>query len=223
MQTLQAQVGSASRQLGGPGPRMVELVPGVKLPCSVLRFDRNEEVFVEEEDADFVYKVISGAVRDVSILSDGRRQVGAFHLPGDVFGLECGETHLYSAEAVMASEIALVRRSSLERALEADAAGARKVWAITARALQRLQEHMVLLARKSAVERVVSFLLGMSERGGSPGGIDLPMPRGDIADFLGLTVETISRTLSQLERDHAISMPSSRRILLHGRLAFAGM
>src|SRR5450631_3189802 len=85
MQTLQAQVGSASRQLGGPGPRMVELVPGVKLPCSVLRFDRNEEVFVEEEDADFVYKVISGAVRDVSILSDGRRQVGAFHLPGDVF------------------------------------------------------------------------------------------------------------------------------------------
>ena|SRR5437762_5728958 len=82
---------------------------------------------------------------------------------------------------------------------------------------------MVLLARKSAAERVASFLIGISLRNRSMGRVDLPMPRGDIADYLGLTVETISRTLTQLERDRAISMPSSRRILLHDRLALAGI
>ena len=221
MQTSETQVATAPYALGSLAVKLVELAPGVSLPCSVQKFSRNEEVFAEEEDADFVYKVIAGAVRDVRILSDGRRQVGAFHLPGEVFGLDCGESHCYSAEAVVDSEIALVRRSALEKAAEADGCAARKLWGVTSRDLQRLQEHMLLLGRKSAVERVASFLGAMFSRSPAGDGVDLAMSRSDIADYLGLTIETISRTLTQLERTHAISMPSSRRIVLHGRLALA--
>jgi CRP/FNR family nitrogen fixation transcriptional regulator len=219
MQTLQAQVGSAPHAAGGQTGKSVELAPGVALACFTMRFDRNEEVFAEEEEADFVYKVISGAVRDVRILSDGRRQIGAFHLPGDVFGLECGETHRYSAEAVVESEIALIRRSVLDKAAEADAGAARKLWDLTSHDLQRLQDHMLLLGRKNAIERVASFLIAMSSRGAAGEGVDLPMSRSDIADYLGLTIETVSRTLTQLERNHAISIPSSRHIVLHDCLA----
>src|SRR5579872_6410461 len=122
MHALQTQNGNVPSAVGGEAGRSIELAPGVALAGFVMRFERNEEVFAEEEDADFVYKVISGAVRDVRILRDGRRQIGVFHLPGDVFGLECGERHRYSAEAVVESEIALVRRSALEKAAEADGA-----------------------------------------------------------------------------------------------------
>lgn len=222
MQTLQAPNTQAFAASSGCAARQVELAPGISLTGSFMRFDRNEEIFAEEESADFVYKVISGAVRDVRILSDGRRQIGAFHLAGEVFGLESGEIHLYSAEAVVDSEIAVVRRSALERAVQDDAVAARKLWGLTSKDLLRLQEHMLLLGRKSAVERVASFLLSMSTRGAVGETVELPMSRSDIADYLGLTIETISRTLTHLARDHSISMPSSRRIVLHSRLAMAG-
>lgn len=217
MQTLQAQIGSvnADRQRTG---KVIELAPGVELTCFTMAFSRNEEIFAEEETADFVYKLISGAVRDVRVLDDGRRQVGAFHLAGDVFGLECGETHRYSAEAVVDCEIALVRRSVLERAVLADGAAACKLWNLTSRDLQRLQDHLLLLGRKSAAERVISFLVDLAGRLNRSSVIDLPMSRSDIADYLGLTIETVSRTLTQLERDRAIAMPSSRRIVLQARL-----
>jgi len=223
MQVLQARVGSEHYAEAGPAAgaqtgRIAQLAPGVALPCFTMSFARNEEIFAEEEAADFVYQVISGAVRDVRILSDGRRQVGAFHLPGDVFGLDCGETHRYSAEAVVDSEIALVRRTVLDRSAAADAAAARKLWGLTSHDLQRLQDHMLLLGRKSAVERVAAFLISMAARGSTDHTVDLPMSRSDIGDYLGLTIETVSRTLTQLERDHAISMSGSRHITLHERL-----
>lgn len=219
MQTLQTQVCAASHAVNVQNARMVELAPGVELSCSILRFSRNEEIFAEEEDADFVYKVLRGAVRDVRILSDGRRQIGAFHLAGEVFGLECGEHHRYSTEAVVDCEIALVRRSVLDEFVERDARAARKLWGLTARDLQRLQDHMLLLGRKSAIERVAAFLIDLSSKGPTADAIDLPMSRSDIADYLGLTIETVSRTLTQLERERAISMPSARHIVLHERLA----
>ena len=218
MQVLQSQLGSEPHTTGGPDRRIAQFAPGAAFACFTMRFSRNEEIFAEEEEADFVYQVISGAVRDVRILSDGRRQIGAFHLPGDVFGLECGDLHRYSAEAVVDSEVALVRRSVLEKAAEADGGAARRLWAITSGDLQRLQDHMLLLGRKSAVERVASFLMAMAERGRAGEPIDLPMARADIADYLGLTIETVSRTLTQLERDRAISMSGSRHIVLHDRL-----
>jgi CRP/FNR family nitrogen fixation transcriptional regulator len=221
MQTLQAQIGSAPGAVGGQPGKPIELAPGVALAGFTMKFDRNEEIFAEEEEADFVYKVISGAVRDVRILSDGRRQIGAFHLAGDVFGLECGETHLYSAEAVVDSEIALVRRAALDKAADQDGATARKLWGLTSLDLVRLQDHMLLLARKTALERVAAFLIRLSSRRPARAPLELPMSRSDIADHLGLTIETVSRTFTQLERDRAISMTSARHIVLHDRLALA--
>jgi len=219
MQTLHAQTGATLRVSGQPSGKTVALAPDVDLPAFVMTFARNEEVFTEEESADFVYKVMSGAVRAVRILSDGRRQISAFHLQGDVFGLECGEFHQHSAEAIVDSEIALVRRSAVEAAAQKDGAVARKLWQSTSGDLRRLQDHTLRLGRETAAERVASFLVELSRRCPNDGAVALPMGRLDIADYLGLTIETVSRTLTQLERDRAISIPNARTIVLHGALA----
>ena len=218
MHTLQIRDKSPQCALGEPGNRIAQFAPGLAFPCFTVFFSRNDEIFAEEQEAGFVYQVLSGAVREVRVLSDGRRQVGALHLPGDVFGLECGQRHGYAAEAVIDCEIALVRRSTLDRAADADAGLARRLWTITARDLVRLQNHLLLLGRKSAVERVTSFLVDMAARDRSGKSVYLQMPRADIADYLGLTIETVSRTLTQLERDQAITMRGSRHITLHERL-----
>jgi CRP/FNR family nitrogen fixation transcriptional regulator len=214
----------AHQPLAAPGAgRMVSLTPRVSLPGFAMSFARNEEIFGEEEPADFVYKVVSGAVRTTRLLSDGRRQIGAFHLAGDVFGLERGETHRFSAEALTNSEIILVRRAALDRAAEQDCAVARELWALTSRDLERVEDHMLVLSRKNAAERVASFLLKLADRGGSANVIELPMSRSDIADHLGLTIETVSRTLTQFERDAVISLPSTRRVLVNNRAALTSV
>jgi CRP/FNR family nitrogen fixation transcriptional regulator len=185
-----------------------------------MTFEANEEVFGEEEPASFVYMVISGVVRTSRLLSDGRRQIGAFCLPGDVFGWECGQTHRFCAEAVASCEIAVIRRSALERAAELDNRVARQLWSLASHELEELQDHVLMLGRKNAAERVGSFLLKLASRASSAI-VELPMSRSDIADHLGLTLETVSRTLSQLARDQAISLPSARRIVLRNPAALA--
>ncbi|MGH7023106.1 MAG: helix-turn-helix domain-containing protein [Caulobacteraceae bacterium] len=199
---------------------LVDITPDLSLPGLTMRFDANERIFGEEDAADFVYKVISGAVRTTRVLSDGRRQIGAFHMPGDVFGLEAGEAHRFSAEAIAPSEIALVRRATLDHAADGDSAAARQLWSLTSQELELLQDHMLLLGRKQAAERVAGFLLKLADQGASAT-IELPMSRGDIADHLGLTLETVSRTLSQLARQQAISLPSARQVVVRDPAALA--
>ncbi|NWG53043.1 MAG: helix-turn-helix domain-containing protein [Hydrogenophilaceae bacterium] len=184
-------------------------------------YARGEEIYAEEEPATYVYRVVSGAVRLTRILSDGRRHISAFLLPGDYFGLEAGPEHRYSAEAIVDSRIALMRRSTIEAQAHGDAGLAQALWKLTAQELDRLQEHMLLLGRKSAVQRVAAFLLEMADRGDGGDSIELPMSRSDIADYLGLTIETVSRTLSQLERDGFIRLPSTRTIVLRSRRSLA--
>ncbi len=205
-----------SPPLGG----LVEIAPGLTLPGVVMTFDANEEIYAEGQPADFVYRVITGAVRTTRLLSDGGRQIGAFYLPGDVFGMQCGERHRFSAEAVTLSEVALVRRSALERAAESDSVTARRLWSLTSHELEDIQDHMFLLGRKDAAARVGQFLLRLATRASSPI-VELPMSRGDIADHLGLTLETVSRTMSQLARDRAIALPSARRVVLCDPMALA--
>lgn len=180
-----------------------------------MRFARNAEIYGEGEPAEFIYQVVSGSVRVFSILNDGRRQIGAFHLPGDYFGFEAGDFHAMSAEAVTETKVRVVQRSSSLAASDADAGLSRELWSATVRELQNARKHLVLLVRR-AEERVASFLLEMAERAKSPE-IDLPMSRQDIADYLGLTIETVSRTLTHLEEAGAISLRSARRILLEDK------
>jgi CRP/FNR family transcriptional regulator, nitrogen fixation regulation protein len=178
-----------------------------------MLFARNTEIYGEGEEAEYIYQVVSGAVRTYKIMSDGRRQIGAFYLPGDVFGLEIGDDHELSAEAISNSTISVIKRSSLSNLARGDNGIAQALWTLTARELQRVQKHVLLLVR-TAQERVVSFLLEMADRTAGAGSIELPMSRQDIADYLGLTIETVSRTLTLLEGQAAIALPSARRVQL---------
>ena len=204
--------------------RWVDPKPNRESPVSLasmgvpISYARNEEVFGEGEPADYIYQVVSGATRTYKVLSDGRRQIGAFYLPGEVFGLGVGDVHHCSAEAVGKSTVLVIKRSALIALADSDHSVAHLLWTLTAQELQRVQEHMLLLIR-SAQERVACFLLEMAERMVQADVIDLPMSRQDIADYLGLTIETISRTLTQLETAAAISVPTCRRIILTNRTA----
>ena len=196
------------------------LTQQMALMGATMSFARNAEIFGENEPADYLYKVVSGAVRTYKILSDGRRQVGGFYLPGDIFGLEFAHEHALAAEAITNAKVLVIKRSALTALAERDAATARGLYALTSRELQRAQAHIMLLV-KSAQERVASFLLEMAEREAAENTIELPMSRQDIGDYLGLTIETVSRTLTSLESAAAIDVPTSRRIVLRNRGALS--
>jgi len=176
-----------------------------------MSFSRNEEIYGEAEAAEYLYKVVSGAVRMYRVLVDGRRQIGAFYLPGDMFGFEPGDAHAASAEAIGDVMVLVFKRSAVLALAARDSDVARRLWEMTARELDRSRKHALLLIL-SAQERVTSFLLEMAARSRTSSEIELPMSRQDIADYLGLTIETVSRTLSQLESVGAISVPAARRI-----------
>ena len=185
-----------------------------------LRFARNTEIFAEEEPAEYLYQVISGAVRTYRMLDDGRRQIGGFYLPGDIFGVEAGDMHLSSAEAICDVQIRVVKRSSVMARAEHEKDLAKQLWTLTVRELQRVQEHSLVLI-KSAEERVAGFLLEMAGRNSNGAAIELPMSRQDIADYLGLTIETVSRTFTQLVQSGTIVLETSRRILFRNRAALS--
>ena len=143
-------------------------------------------------------------MRSYKLLSDGRRQIGAFHLVGDIFGLTNGENHRFTAEAVVDTTLWLMKRRSLEVISQTDGVLARNLLSLTTRSLQHAEDHMLLLGRKDSLEKVATFLLEMDKR--LADAMTLPMSRRDIADYLGLTLETVSRALSRLRRAGAISL-----------------
>jgi CRP/FNR family nitrogen fixation transcriptional regulator len=187
------------------------------LVATEFSYRKEEEIYGEDEPAEYVYQVIRGAVRTYKLLSDGRRQIGAFHLPGDVFGLESGMNHRLAAEAIIDTTVRLVKRSSLEQAANDNVRVARKLWGITAGELRHAEDHMLLLGRKNAMERVANFLLEMDRRLAVAGMMALPMCRRDIGDYLGLTLETVSRALSQLHGEGVLGFSGARQIVLRNR------
>ncbi len=195
----------------------------IYLMGAAMSYPHDAEIYGEDEPAEYLYKVISGAVRTYKILSDGRRQIGGFYLPGDIFGLEFADEHTLSAEAIADANVLVIKRSMLTALAARDAGVARELFALTGCELQRMQDRVLLLI-KTARERVVGFLLEMAERVPAGNAIKLPMSRQDIADYLGLTIETVSRTLTSLEDSAAIELPTSRRsIVLRNRTALSHM
>lgn len=188
-----------------------------------MTFERNAEIFAENDLAEYLYKVVSGAVRTCRLTSDGRRHIGAFYLPGDVFGFEAGAFHRVCAEALRDCKIRVVRKSRYLARAEADSEFFARLWEHTVRHLERAENHMFLLGRKCAQERIAAFLLDMAKRLPDGNVLELPMSRQDIADYLGLTIETVSRTLTQMERDRILAIPASRRIVLRNRHALVQM
>ncbi|OYW27735.1 MAG: transcriptional regulator [Caulobacter sp. 12-67-6] len=198
-------------------PAQIAAPFGFTGPC--LRHARDEEIFGEGETADHVYQVISGAVRTCRSLRDGRRQIDQFHFAGDYFGIEAGDVHRVSAEAMTDATVRMVRRSALSQLAAQRPEVARALFRLTVEGLQRSQDHVLMLGRKSARERVVSLLIDLANRTGADGELDVPMSRQDMADYLGVTIETVSRTLTQLQVDGVIAIPTTRHIVLRDSAA----
>lgn len=201
----------------------VALDPVLALPGACPRFARDEEIFGEGETAAYVYQVVSGAVRTHRILRDGRRQIDEFHLAGDYFGLEMGETHRVTAEAMTDASIRLIRRGALSDLAAQRGDAAQAILRLTAAGLRRCQDHVLMLGRRSACERVAGLLLDIAERTHADAELDVPMSRQDMADYLGLTIETISRTLTSLQDEGLIALPSVRHVVLKDRRALERM
>jgi CRP/FNR family transcriptional regulator, nitrogen fixation regulation protein len=206
--SIQVRPAAPASSIGGPLGLM-----GVP-----MRFARNTEIYGEDEPAEYLYQVISGAVRTYRTLDDGRRQISAFYLPGDIFGLEAGDDHLSTAEAVCDAQVLVAKRSAVMARAEHQTDLARQLWALAVRELQRVQQHSLALV-KSAEERLAGFLLEMAGRNSAGAAVELPMSRQDIADYLGLTIETVSRTFTQLVSTGTIALESSRRVQLRNRSA----
>jgi CRP/FNR family transcriptional regulator, nitrogen fixation regulation protein len=184
-----------------------EPMRSTELTGAPMSFARNVEIYRENDRADRLYKVVSGTVRTCKILIDGRRQIAAFYLPGDTFGLAPAATHMFSAEAASDAKVLVIKRGVV---------ASLQLGGLMRRELQLAQGHFLLLV-KTAPERVASFLLEMADRIRSDDEVELPMSRRDMADYLGLTIETVSRTLTQLAHQSAIALPTSKRVVLRNR------
>jgi CRP/FNR family nitrogen fixation transcriptional regulator len=182
-----------------------------------LTFTREEEIFGEGERSEHIYQVLEGVVRTCRFSSDGRRQIEDFHLAGEYFGLEMGADHSCSAEAVGPVTVQLLKRSTLTELAARDLAVASQLLELTMNSLARTQKHVGVLSRKGASERVAAFLLDFADRSGAAAFVDLPMSRQEIGDYLGLTIETVSRTFTQLETERLISLTDRRRVVMRDR------
>jgi CRP/FNR family transcriptional regulator, nitrogen fixation regulation protein len=188
-----------------------------------MSFGRNMEIYAEGEPAGHVYKVVSGVVRISKLLPDGRRQISAFHTPGDMFGFETDELHHASAEAVIPVKMIAYKWQSLLVAGTRSGSLVRDLLNLTIVGLRHSQEHLLLLGRKNALERVAAFLLDMAKRTRAVSVVELAMPRHDIADYLGLTLETVSRMFAELKERGAIKLDGARRVHLLNREQLAAM
>ena len=182
-----------------------------------VRFERNKTIFNEGDEAEFCYKVVSGAVRLCKHMVDGRRQIADFLLPGDVFGFMQFGAYKFTAEAVDDVVLMCYPQRQLERLSSTMPAMRGRLLVLLSQRLLGMQDHLVMLGRQTAKERVSSFLLLIAERSDAEESLafDLPMGRQDIADYLGLTIETVCRVLSELKRAKIIAIPSTSQIVIN--------
>jgi CRP/FNR family transcriptional regulator, anaerobic regulatory protein len=175
-----------------------------------VHFASCETVFAQEEMTTSFYNVLDGVVRLYKLLPDGRRQIVGFALPGDFLGLTISPRHSFSADAIGPVAVCRFSRTSFARFIEAKSHILLRINELAVRELNQAQDHMVLLGRRSAEEKVATFLIGWRDRlvrlSGATKTLPLPMSRQDIADYLGLTIETVSRTFTKFERDGVIEI-----------------
>jgi CRP/FNR family transcriptional regulator, nitrogen fixation regulation protein len=183
-----------------------------------MDFAASDEIYGQGEAADLIYFLVKGSIRTSHLLTDGRRQIGDFYYEGDVFGVETESQHRFSAEALTACEVMVVRRSG--STAFAPARVDKLLWAATAMELGRAQAHMLLLGRATACERVARFLLDIADRLRGDL-VTLPMSRQDMADYLGLTIETISRMLGRLQADGLVEFAGCRHFRIRHRIGLA--
>jgi CRP/FNR family nitrogen fixation transcriptional regulator len=182
-----------------------------------MKFGVDAEICGQGEAVEYVYEVEKGAVRTVKVLADGRRKIGGFYFAGDIFGLEDGNELALSAEAVVPTTVHVIRRRTLVKLAADDRKLADELLAMALADVTRAQRHALILVM-TAQERVNGFLVEMSERI-AVGDLVQLVSRQDIADYLGLTIETVSRMITGLAGASTIRLPSSRTIVLRNRAA----
>ncbi|PSH70051.1 transcriptional regulator [Phyllobacterium brassicacearum] len=195
------QMSAQLRSDGGETP--IIPLPFCPHPQQINFFAPGSEIYAQGEKAVNIYQVEFGAVRIYRLLADGRRQISAFHLSGEIFGLEADANHHFFAEAITGTNLRVFPRSKLGDISQ-------ELFSLTLRSLTRAQEHLLVLGRQTAAERVAAFLLDLAERQGGLEQIEMPMSRMDIGDYLGLTIETVSRVFSKLKDTGIIALPTLR-------------
>ena len=187
------------------------------------QYEKDAEIYGEESSTDYVYQVISGAVRNYKLLSDGRCQITAFYLPGDIFGFDCGTSRQTTTDAIAMTTVRAVKRGDIEAAAAEDIQISRLLLSMAIEDLDHARQQIVLLGRKTAIERVAAFLLEMDRRLPASNILTLPMSRRDIGDYLGLTLETVSRAFSQFHEQGILDFLDARHIALKNRARLCRM
>ncbi len=205
---------SAETHISNVPEREADALSALHSSGIVSRFGRNQTIFNEGDDARYSYRVVEGGVRLCKLMPDGRRQIAEFMLPGDLFGFELGDEHSLTAEALGDVVIMRCARSQMERMSDEQPLIRKQLMDHLRRELSSAQTHLVMLGRQTAKERIASFLLLLAERADAEDGdmLDLPMSRQDVADYLGLTIETVCRALSDLKRESLIGIPNRHQI-----------
>jgi CRP/FNR family nitrogen fixation transcriptional regulator len=175
---------------------------------STMTVRREHEIHGQGDSADYCWRILSGCARTVKLMEDGRRQVADFLFPGDLLGLDDLATHDFAAEAVTDVTLRRYPRRMVEALADSHAALARRLRALALANLRKAHEQMIMLGRKTAVEKIASFVLEMDRRATLPGCkvTEVPMNRTDVADHLGLTVETVCRILAHMKRDGTVRL-----------------
>jgi len=190
---------------------------GHTVTCTTLKsYGQNEHVFIEGDSQSYIYLVVDGVIALYNAMSDGRRQVCAFAYPGDILGLDSIGAHVNSAESLCDSTLRCIPVNAIEKLMRSEPGFGQALLAATATELADTRELMLSLGRKSAAEKMATFLLRIARRNNAIDDavqtVSIPMKRCEIADFLGLTTETISRTLSKFKAMNIIRLESTSRV-----------
>jgi CRP/FNR family transcriptional regulator len=218
LQAINSAYDPVSRREPIHSPRIGRTLDDCLSQAPVRQFDAKEYVFAEGDPANHVYRIEAGAVSLFRLLYDGRRQILGFAYAGDFVGLGAHGEHIMNAQAIKPTHIRAMPLSALHRIAAKDPVTCFTLYQALAEELSATRDLMVTTGHRSASERVAAFLIALARRS-DPGGeparlVDLPMTRADIADFLGLTIETISRTLTKLKASGLIDLPQSARVIV---------
>lgn len=176
-----------------------------------------QSLFHEGDRAHFIYEVLSGTLRLTRVQEDGSRQVIAFGYAGDIIGFPSGGRHHTDCD-VIADGSAVLHRSEVLESQKADPVLHKRLLSAALNEIGSMQDHIQMLGRKSARGKVAAFLAALSERCGTPycgySRVSIPMPRGDIADYLGVTKETVSRAFTQFRTEHLIALEDTHTMIV---------
>jgi CRP-like cAMP-binding protein len=213
----------ASREIATGSAMQRDELGAIDRLGTVVALGREEALFYEADCADCYFRVVSGAIRSCKLLTDGRRHVGEFFLPGDFIGLDADSSYVFTAEAVTDTTVLRYSRRHVDALAWQEPRIGRSLLRIVCHGLLVAQQQMVLLGHKTADERIASFILGLAERNGAANRVSLPMSRSDIGDHLGLTMETVSRALSQLKKDGVIELTRAHELVIRDYGTLTGL